>query len=188
MGYIAHQVPLTTGFLRQEYWSGLPCPPPGGLPNPGMELRSPKSPAWADGFFTTGISRRAQILVPSSLAGSVGVGGKDGSDMIQIWVGKSDSTQTFTDRLTMRPQETQENLYIQTVWFHYLSQARGESRHRCHPATSLTTRNKPTYPEACSTTRSGIPGGVPACCDNSISGSRIKISSWEISITKCKCS
>ena len=55
---IAHQVPLTTGFLRQEYWSGLPCPPPGDLPNPGMELRSPKSPAWADGFFTTGISRR----------------------------------------------------------------------------------------------------------------------------------
>ena len=29
------------GFSRQEYWSGLPCPPQGGLPNPGIELRSP---------------------------------------------------------------------------------------------------------------------------------------------------
>ena len=29
------------GFSRQEYWSGLPCPPPGDLPNPGIEPRSP---------------------------------------------------------------------------------------------------------------------------------------------------
>ena len=32
--------PLPMGFSRQEYWSGLPCPPPGGLPNRGIELRS----------------------------------------------------------------------------------------------------------------------------------------------------
>ena len=38
------------GFSRQEYWSGLPLPPPGDLPNPGIEL---ESPAWAGGFFTT---------------------------------------------------------------------------------------------------------------------------------------
>ena len=38
------------GFLRQEYWSGLPCPPPEDLPNPGMELTSP---ALAGEFFTT---------------------------------------------------------------------------------------------------------------------------------------
>ena len=30
---VAHQVPLSKGFSRQEYWSGLPCPPPGDLPN-----------------------------------------------------------------------------------------------------------------------------------------------------------
>ena len=36
---VAHQAPLS----RQEYWSGLPCPPPGDLPNPGME---PRSPTW----------------------------------------------------------------------------------------------------------------------------------------------
>ena len=35
----------TMGLSRQEYWSGLPCPPPGDLPNPGMELTSLMSPA-----------------------------------------------------------------------------------------------------------------------------------------------
>ena len=38
---IALQVPLFMGFSRQEYWSGLPCPPPGDLPNPGIKPRSP---------------------------------------------------------------------------------------------------------------------------------------------------
>ena len=38
---------------RQEHWSGLPCPPPGDLPNPGTEPVSLMSPAFADGFFTT---------------------------------------------------------------------------------------------------------------------------------------
>ena len=37
----AHQAPLSMGFSRQEYWSGLPCPPPGDLPNPGMNLGLP---------------------------------------------------------------------------------------------------------------------------------------------------
>ena len=32
---VAHQAPLSMGFFRQEYWSGLPCPPPGDLPDPG---------------------------------------------------------------------------------------------------------------------------------------------------------
>jgi len=35
------------GFSRQEYWSGLPCPPPGNLPDAGIK------PAWAGEFFTT---------------------------------------------------------------------------------------------------------------------------------------
>ena len=38
---VAFQAPLSMGFSRQEYWSGLPCPPPGDLPNPGIEPRSP---------------------------------------------------------------------------------------------------------------------------------------------------
>ena len=50
---IAHQAPLSMGFSRQEYWSGLPCPPPGDLPNPGIQTTSLVSPALAGGFFTT---------------------------------------------------------------------------------------------------------------------------------------
>ena len=37
----AHQAPLSMGFSRQEYWSGLPCPPPEDLPDPGIEPGSP---------------------------------------------------------------------------------------------------------------------------------------------------
>ena len=38
---VAHQPPLPMGFSRQEYWSGLPFPSPGDLPDPGIEPRSP---------------------------------------------------------------------------------------------------------------------------------------------------
>ena len=38
---VAHQAPLSVGFSRQEHWSGLLCPSPGDLPNPGMEAGSP---------------------------------------------------------------------------------------------------------------------------------------------------
>ena len=50
---VAHQAPVSLEFSRQEYRSGLPCPPPGDLPDPGIEHTSLKSPALADGFFTT---------------------------------------------------------------------------------------------------------------------------------------
>ena len=49
---VAHQAPLPMGFLRQEYWSGSPCPPRGGLPDPGMQRASPVSPAPVGGVFT----------------------------------------------------------------------------------------------------------------------------------------
>ena len=39
------RLPCPWGFSRQEYWSGLPCPPPGNLPNPGIKPRSPTLPA-----------------------------------------------------------------------------------------------------------------------------------------------
>ena len=38
---VAHQAPLSMEFSRQQYWSGLPFPPPGDLPDPGIEARSP---------------------------------------------------------------------------------------------------------------------------------------------------
>ena len=50
---VARQAALSMGFSRRECWSGLPCPPPGDLPNPGMEPASLLPPALAGGFFTT---------------------------------------------------------------------------------------------------------------------------------------
>ena len=47
------QAPLSMGFSTQEYWSGLPCPPPGDLPDPGIKPTSLMSPALAGRFFTT---------------------------------------------------------------------------------------------------------------------------------------
>ena len=49
---VARQAPLSMGFSRQEYWSGLPCPPPGDLLNPGIEPVSSIYPALAGEFFT----------------------------------------------------------------------------------------------------------------------------------------
>ena len=42
---VAFQAPLSVGFCRQDYWSGLPFPSPGDLPNPGIEPGSPESQA-----------------------------------------------------------------------------------------------------------------------------------------------
>ena len=42
---VAHQGPLSVGYSREEYWSGLPCPSPGDLPNPGIEPMFPVAPA-----------------------------------------------------------------------------------------------------------------------------------------------
>ena len=50
---VAHQALLSMEFSRQEYWSGLPFPTPGDLPDSGMKPMSLVSPALAGGFFTT---------------------------------------------------------------------------------------------------------------------------------------
>ena len=47
---IAHQAPLSMGFSKQGYWSGLPFPTLGDLPSPGTEPESLMSPALAGGF------------------------------------------------------------------------------------------------------------------------------------------
>ena len=58
---IVRQVPLSVGFYRQEYWSGLPCPPPGDLPNPGIKPTSLTSPALAGRFLTTSTTWEAHL-------------------------------------------------------------------------------------------------------------------------------
>ena len=57
---IAHQFSLTMAFSRQKYWTGLPFPSPGDLPNPGIEPASPVSPAPASRNFTTSTTWKAQ--------------------------------------------------------------------------------------------------------------------------------
>ena len=56
---MALQASPSMGFPRQEYWSGLPCSPPGDLPNPGIESASP---AVASRFFTTEPSEKPRYL------------------------------------------------------------------------------------------------------------------------------
>ena len=50
---VASNPPLSMGFSKQEYWSGLPYSPPGNLPHPGIEPTFLMSPALAGGFFIT---------------------------------------------------------------------------------------------------------------------------------------
>ena len=58
---VAYQVPLSMGFSRHEYFSGLPCPTPGDLPDSRIEPVSHMSPALAGGFFTTSTTWEAHI-------------------------------------------------------------------------------------------------------------------------------
>ena len=60
---VAHRAPLSVRFSRQEYWSGLPCSPPGDLPDPGIQLLSLKSPALAGRFFATSAIFKAAVAV-----------------------------------------------------------------------------------------------------------------------------
>ena len=53
---VVHLTPLSMGFSRQECQSGLPCPSPEDLPDPGIQSVFPASPALAGGFFTTELS------------------------------------------------------------------------------------------------------------------------------------
>ena len=61
---IACEAPLSMGFPRQEYCSGLPFPSSGDLPNPEFE---PASPALADGFFTTDPPGKPFIIYPGGI-------------------------------------------------------------------------------------------------------------------------
>ena len=56
------QASLSTEFSRQEYWSGLPCPPKGDLPNPGIKPMSLSAPALAGRFFTTSTTWEAHQM------------------------------------------------------------------------------------------------------------------------------
>ena len=79
------------GFSRQEYWSGLPCPPPGDLPDPGIEFISPVSPALAGQFFTTVPPGKLSIMYNCDVIVSTGA---------VYTVGQLDTTQSSPLRRT----------------------------------------------------------------------------------------
>ena len=60
---VACQAPLSVEFSRKEYWNGLPFPPPGDLPEPGIKPMSLMSPALAGGLFTTSTTWEAHFLL-----------------------------------------------------------------------------------------------------------------------------
>ena len=60
---VTSQAPLSMGFPRKEYWSGLPFPSPGDLPNPGIKTASPESPALAGGFSTTELPEKPKYYI-----------------------------------------------------------------------------------------------------------------------------
>ena len=63
----ALQAPLSIRLSRQEYWSGLPCSPPGDLPDPGIKPASLTSPVLAGGFFTTSTTWEVHFALHKNL-------------------------------------------------------------------------------------------------------------------------
>ena len=68
---VARQAPLLMGFPRQEYWSGLPFPSPGDLPDPGIKPTSLGPPALAGGFFTIEPAGENHMYILSIYMGSL---------------------------------------------------------------------------------------------------------------------
>ena len=70
---VARQASLYLAFSRQESWNELPCPPPGDLPDPGIETTSCITPALAGRFFTPSAAWEAQIIVEGMLYSKIQV-------------------------------------------------------------------------------------------------------------------
>ena len=64
---VAPQAPPSMRFYHQEFWSGLPFPPSGDLPNTGIKQVYPASPELAGGFFTSELPGNPDIIIYNSL-------------------------------------------------------------------------------------------------------------------------
>ena len=129
---VAHQAPLSVGFSGQEYWSGLPFPPPGDLPNPGIEPMSLVSPAMAGRFFTT--APRGKPLL-----------GEDGSYHAHGW--KQSSRKGWLSRVCdfhLHRERCLSNLYT----LPFFSQQ--QQQHLCLTETSLCDLKSPVSADSVS--------------------------------------
>ena len=91
---IACQAPLSMEFSRQEYWSGLPCPSPGDLPDPGIEPTSLVSSALAGRFFTTVLSGKPyqgflRLLESVGIEGAVTYSERPANVLWVFWGGRA---------------------------------------------------------------------------------------------------
>ena len=102
---VAHQAPLSMRFSRQAYWSGLPCPSPGDLPNPETELASP---ALAGGFFAPELSGKPQSLHIGPCLSTLPPLSEDCTEMAR----KQPCPQYFTVEV-----ESEHFLFRKTVWY-----------------------------------------------------------------------
>ena len=132
---VAHQDPLSMRFSRQEYWSGLPCPSPGDLPDPRIE---PVSPALAGRFFIVWATREAPHEVSSVIILSYGfrnwgpgrlsgifISEEDGGNPIRIFQGRKSTDNGFVGNtesktrvrnILLRNVETVTEEELQNLW------------------------------------------------------------------------
>ena len=107
---VARQAPLAMGVSRQEYWSGLPCPLPGDLPNPGIKPTSLTSSALTGRFFTTSATWEApdirlvlfKILVAQMVKNLPACGRPE----VHPWVGKIPWRREWQPTLVFLPGES----------------------------------------------------------------------------------
>ena len=83
---VAYQSPQSMEFSRQEYWSVLPCLPPGDLPDPGIKPTSLMSPPLAGGLFTTSATWEAQLRPQASLISPLSSPASSPSRMYPSWI------------------------------------------------------------------------------------------------------
>ena len=98
----ARQAPLFMEFSRQEYWSGLPCPPPGDLPHPGIKITSLMSLALKGRFFITSATWEAHVrncLVPFCVLRVL------------------DTSMWFTKPTAQTPEKGGENIHLDSFGF-----------------------------------------------------------------------
>ena len=108
---VAHQAPLSIGSPGQEYWSGLPCPPPGSLSDPGTKPSCPMSPALASRFLTTSTTQEAPTILISTnqlinlhlLSNSINLSIFHFSDCPNIYVSADSPTFLSTNPLVHLP-------------------------------------------------------------------------------------